>query len=117
MNRLLLMEAATAAIILTILGGGSLATWRLYRTHVMPHARTVPMPTPTPFVDPAIRLEQARLLREITDYIGAGISHRQADERDLAIEHFLKALNLDPTNADALRNLRELGIDPSTPAR
>lgn len=114
MNRLVLIEAAIAAVLLSCTGVGLIAGWRAYNVHVLPYVRTVPTVTPTPYVDPEVLREQARRLRQVNDLVGAGIFHRQTGARELAVEHFAKALALDPQNADARQNLREMGVDPVT---
>lgn len=111
-NRSVLIEAAITAVLLSGAGIGLIAGWRAYNAHVLPYVRTVPSVTPTPYVDPEVLREQARRLREVNDLVGAGIYHRQAGARELAVEHFARALAIDPQNSDALQNLREMGVDP-----
>jgi hypothetical protein len=91
------------------------AAWRFYDRELLPFARSVPTITPTPVLDPEKVREDARRLRQVLDYVGAGIAMRQADQRDAAIRSFQQALDLDPSNFDARQNLVEMGAPTPSP--
>ena len=111
----LVLELATAAVLLTALGWAGVRGWGVYTTHVLPVARSVPAPTPTAYVDLAVAREEGRRLRQIIDYLGAGLQLRASNDPNMrreAIENFMRALALDPGNVDARQNLREMGVEP-----
>ena len=92
-----------------------LSGWRFYNRALLPEARTVPTATSTPPPDLEALKREGQRIRQVQDYVGAGIAYRQANRRDLAIEQFTAALALDPANFEAHQNLREMGVDvPST---
>ena len=107
------LELAIATLLVTLVAWLGLAGWRFYDEHVLPQARAVPAPTPTPVVDPEVAREQARRMRQVLDHVGAGLTLKQAGRRDLAIREFQQALALDPGNAEARQGLAELGVQPA----
>jgi hypothetical protein len=104
-------EALAAAILLGGTGLLGVRAARAYDLYLRPAARSVPTATPTPYVDPAVVRENARLQRLASDHVGAGIALRQINPR-AAIDEFRQALAIDPSNADARQNLAEMGIAP-----
>ena len=84
---------------------------RAYDVYVRPAARSVPTATPTPVIDPAVARENARRQRLASDHVGAGIALRGTNPR-AAIEEFLTALSVEPSNSEARQNLREMGVVP-----
>jgi hypothetical protein len=104
-------EALAAVVLLGGTGLAGVRAARAYDTYVRPAARSVPTVTPTPFVDPAVARENARRQRLASDHVGAGIAMRQVNPR-AAIDDFMRALAIDPGNAEARQNLIEMGITP-----
>jgi hypothetical protein len=86
--------------------------WRFYGESLLPQARAVPTATPTPVADPEGDRLRARVQRQVTDHVGAGIALRQAGQRDAALAEFNRAITLDPANFEARQNLREMGVEP-----
>lgn len=105
-------EVAFGLSICALLVWGSLEGWRFYDRYLLPEARSVPTATPTVTLDPEEVRVQARLIRQVIDHVGAGIAFKQASRIDLAVKEFYEALALDPSNAEARQNLRELGVEP-----
>ena len=104
-----LAEALAAVVLLGGTGLVGVRAARAYDTYVRPAARSVPTVTPTPYVDPAIARENARRQRLASDHVGAGIAMRQINAR-AAIDEFMRALAVDPGNAEARQNLIEMGV-------
>src|SRR6266498_2584996 len=104
-------DVAIALVTLVLLAGSWYAAWRFYRMPPFPQpggsmpaaVRTIPSPD-------EIRRE-ARQFRELTDHLGAGNYYRQVNQPSQAVQEFRAALTLDPSNAEALQALRELGTD------
>ena len=111
MNRIVAAEAVAAALVLAGGTWAGAAGWRAYQTYLLPYAQTVPTLTPTPYVDPVTAREEGRRLRQVLDYVGAGIALRAVNQR-AAAEAFQRALELDSGNYEARQNLIEMGIQP-----
>ena len=110
-NQAVLAEGFAATALLAVLTWLGFNGWQTYRVYLLPAARVVPTVTPTPVVDPAAAREEGRRLRQVLDHVGAGIALRSSSPR-AAVEEFMQALALDPSNFEARKNLVEMGIQP-----
>lgn len=113
MRRHAALEAASGLFVLVLLAWLAVSGWRFYTSYLLPGARSIATATVSPVPDPGAAREEARRMRRVLDHVGAGISLRQANQRERAIQEFQAALALDPQNADARLNLVELGVLPA----
>lgn len=111
-KRLAVSELLVGSTLIALVALLTTSGWSVYARYVMPAARIVPTATPTPHVDAETVRAQAQRARQVLDHLGAGATLRQSGERGAAIEQFMKALELDPGNAEARAHLVEMGIVP-----
>ena len=103
-------EIAIGTLVIGMLAGAAGWGWRFYDSQLRPLAMVVPTWTSTPERDPREVYEEAKRLRQVSDYIASGNFERSRNRADLAIQAYQAALKLDPDNFEARQNLRELGV-------